>query len=104
MTAKTATSRIDEIFSLSGQTGYVHSNNGPAFLSKELYEHLLNTKTERDKASHPHTTFVEMDNEQVERYIVTIWRGIQLALDTDGLKQKYWEIMDIPLVYSYSSS
>ena len=93
MTAKTVTNCLDQIFSLCGHAGFIHSDNGPAFLSKELHEHLLKNGIGHSFSS----SYNPRGNGQVERYNGTIWRGIQLALDTDGLETKYWE-MTIPAV------
>ena len=87
MTTKTVSDCLDEIFSMCGQPGYIHSDNGPAFVSEELHKHLTKNSIGHSFSS----VYNPRGNGQVERYNGTIWRGVQLALESDGLEAKHWE-------------
>ena len=41
MTSETVINCLNEIYTLCGQSHYVHSDNGPALISKELDQYLL---------------------------------------------------------------
>ena len=72
---------------MCGQPGYIHSDNGPAFVSEELHKHLTKNSIGHSFSS----VYNPRGNGQVERYNGTIWRGVQLALESDGLEAKHWE-------------
>ena len=87
MTAKTVIDCLDEIFTWCGHAGFIHSDNGPAFISKELDQHLM-----RQGIGHSFSSaYNPRGNGQVERYNQTIWKGIQLSLASEGLESKHWE-------------
>jgi transposase InsO family protein len=87
MDAKTVIDCLDEIFCWCGHAGYIHSDNGPALISKELHAHLL-----RQRIGHSFSSvYNPRGNGQIERMNGTIWKGVQLCLASDGLEPKHWE-------------
>lgn len=66
---------------------YIHSDRGADFLSQELTSFLCS----RDIATSRTTPYNPAGNGQVERYNGIIWKTIQLAIKTRGLKLEQWE-------------
>ncbi len=89
MTSSTAIKHLGNLFSVFGLPGYVHSDNGPAFISKELSDYLTSLGVPCSKSSH----YNPRGNGQVERYNGIIWKGIELALHSQNLTVNHWESM-----------
>ena len=87
MTAATAISKLGDLFSIFGLTGYVHSDNGPAFISKEYTDWLLSLGIPYSNSA----VYNPKGNGQVERYNGVVWKGVELALHSKNLEQKYWQ-------------
>ena len=87
MTASTAIARLGKLFSVFGLAGYIHSDNGPAFISKEYTDWLLSLGVAYSNSS----VYNPKGNGQVERYNGIVWKGVQLALHSKNLDTKYWE-------------
>ena len=87
MTSRTVTQCFDQLFSLFGMPGYVHSDRARDFLSAEVKEY-LNSK---GIASSRTSRYNPRGNGQTERYNGVIWKNIQLALDSRKLPVGAWE-------------
>ena len=99
MDAKTIIDCLDEIFCWCGHAGYIHSDNGPALISKKLHEHLLQQRIGHSFSS----VYNPRGNGQIERMNGTIWKGVQLCLASDGLEPKHWEKTLRPVLHSIRS-
>ena len=78
---------LEELFDMHGTPGYIHSDNGPAFRSKEFRDFL----TSRGVAYSNSAVYNPQGNGQVERYNGIVWMGVKLALHSQGLDTKYWD-------------
>ena len=76
-----------ELFSVFGESNYVHSDRGRQFISENLKSFLL---AHGIGSSHS-ASYNPRGNGQCERYNGIIWKSIQLALKSKGLKQTQWE-------------
>ena len=78
---------LQELFDMHGTPGYIHSDNGPAFRSQEFRDFL----TSRGIGYSNSAVYNPKGNGQVERYNGIIWKGVQLALHSQGLDTRYWD-------------
>ena len=85
--AETVHMSLCNIFSVFGLTGYVHSDRGSSFMSKELTDYLH----QRGIATSRTTPYNPQGNGLVERYNGTIWKHVTLALKSKGLPVSEWE-------------
>ena len=85
--AETAKQCLIQLFSIFGKPGYIHSDRGSAFMSKEFKSFLA----ENSIASSRTTPYNPQCNGQTERYNGIIMKTIQLALHQYKLPLKYWE-------------
>lgn len=87
------------IFSVFGLPGYVHSDRGPSFMSKELKQwlHSKNVPTSRTTPYNP------QGNGQCEKYNDTIWSAVRLACKSRNLDIKQWEIVLPDVLHSIRS-
>ena len=76
-----------ELFTTYGVPGTIHSDNGPAFVSKQMKEfyhrHGINASTT--------SMYNPQGNGQVERLNGTIWKAVTLYADSHGLHISEWE-------------
>lgn len=86
-TASTAIKHLDNLFSIFGLPGYVHSDRGPAFISDEYKNHLLSLGVPFSKSA----AYNPRGNGQVERYNGIVWKGVELALHSRKLGMNHWE-------------
>ena len=89
MTSSTVIQCLDRIFALCGTTQYIHSDNGPAFISQEFKAYLIR----RNIASSKSSIYNPAGNGQVEKYVGIIWKTVQLALKTHNLPLSKWEVV-----------
>ena len=89
MTAASVIKCLDSLFSMFGTPDSVHSDNGPAFISKELRDYLLQRGISHSKSSIYHP----VGNGQVERYNGIIWKSVKLALKSRELPDSQWELV-----------
>jgi len=89
MTTSTVIKCLDRFFALCGTAGFVHSDNGPAFTSKEFETYLF----ERGIASSISSVFHPSRNGQAEKTVGTVWKAIQLALKSLDLPPSHWEVV-----------
>ena len=87
MTSRTVINCLCQLFSLFGTPACVHSDNGPAFISKELRDFL----TRKNIATSRTSIYNPRGNGQAERCIQTVWKTIVLALHSQGLKTECWQ-------------
>jgi len=70
MTTSTVIKCLDRLFALCGMAGFVHSDNGPTFVSKEFKTYLF----ERGIASSISSVYQSSGNGQAEKTVGTVWR------------------------------
>lgn len=89
LSAGTVIKHLTNLFSVFGMPEYIHSDRGSSFMSKELkyFLHIKGIATSRTTPYNP------QGNGQVERLNGTLWRTIELALRTKGLKVSEWEVV-----------
>ena len=87
MTSATIIKNLGHLFSVYGLPGYIHSDNGPSLISKELNDYLLSLGVPCSNSS----VYNPRGNGQVERYNGIIWKGIQLKLHSQNLPIENWE-------------
>ena len=87
MTSQTVINCLCQLFSLFGTPASIHSDNGPAFVSRELREFL----TRRNIATSRTSIYNPQGNGQAERCIQTVWKTVTLALNSRGLDPKCWQ-------------
>lgn len=80
---------LTSLFSTFGLPGYVHSDRGTAFMSKELTDFLHS----RGIATSRTTAYNPQGNGQTERYNGVIWKALNLALKSQDLPVTAWEHM-----------
>ena len=87
MTSTTVTQCFDQLFSLFGMPGYIHSDRAQDFLSAEVKQYLNSKGIASSKTSR----YNPRGNGQTERYNGIIWKSIQLALVSRNLPVSSWE-------------
>jgi len=78
---------LEQIFSLCGTPGFIHSDRGLSFLSQELKEYL----THRGITTSKTTPYHPIGNDQVERYNGIVWKAVRLSLKSANLPDSKWE-------------
>jgi len=99
MTTSTVIKCLDRLFALCGTAGFVHSDNGPAFVWKEFKTYLF----EREIASSTSSVYHPSGNGQAERSVGTVWKAIQLALKFLDLPPSHWEVVLEDVLHSIRS-
>ena len=96
MTTATIIKCLTQLFAIFGYPGFVHSDRGPSFMSKELKDwlHSKGIATSRTTAYNPR------GNGQCERYNGIIWRTVCLALKTHNLPIEKWEVVLLDALHS----
>ena len=86
MEPKTVISCLMRIFNLFRACGYIHSDSGKSFLSREFvpFMHKLRILTSNTSVYHP------ASNGQCEKYNDVIWSGVKLALKKQNLPITKW--------------
>ena len=87
MTTSTVMQCLDQIFTLCGTPGFIHSDNGSCFTSQEFKTYLIRRGISSSKSSIYHPT----GNGQVERTVQTVWKTVQLAVKEAKLSHTQWE-------------
>ena len=72
VTTQTVIKCLTQLFSIFGMPGYVHSDRGSSFMSKELKDWLLSQKV---PSSHT-TSYNPRGNGQCERFNGIIWKTV----------------------------
>ena len=87
MHTETVIKCLNDVFTLCGVPGFVHSDNASYFTCRELKNYLFRKgiATSHSSIYHP------QGNSQVERYNGIIWRSIRLALKSHGLDITKWK-------------
>jgi len=99
MATSTVIKCLDRLFALCGTAGFVHSDNGPAFVSKEFKTYLF----ERGIASSTSSVYHPSGNGQAEKTVGTAWKAIQLALKSLDLPPSHWEVVLEDVLHSIRS-
>ena len=78
---------LSTLFSIFGTPMFLHSDRGSGFVSQEIrnWLHAHGVATSNSSPFHP------TGNSQVERFNGTIWKHVQLALESRNLQVKAWE-------------
>ena len=87
MHSSTVIKCLEQIFTLCGMPGFIHSDRGASFLSQELKEYL----SQRGIATSKTTPYHPIGNGQVERYNGIIWKAVRLSLKSANLRDSKWE-------------
>ncbi|XP_078495313.1 LOW QUALITY PROTEIN: uncharacterized protein LOC144750122 [Ciona intestinalis] len=87
MTTRTVILCLINLFCSFGLPGYVHSDRGASFVSRELKEYLTSRGISTSRTSPYHPT----GNSQCERWNQTIWRTVKLMLKSRQLPENFWE-------------
>lgn len=99
MTSDTVKRCLDSIFSLCGMVGFVHSDRGTSFLSRDVRDHLVR----RGIACSATTPYHPQSNGQCERYNGIVWKAVRLALKDRGLQDDQWESVLPDVLHSIRS-
>ncbi|XP_046862179.1 uncharacterized protein LOC124455579 [Xenia sp. Carnegie-2017] len=89
MSSSTVIRCLDQLFTLCGTPGFIHSDRGASFMSQELKEYL----SQRGIATSRTTPYHPMGNGQVERYNGIVWKAIRLSLKSASLPDSKWEMV-----------
>lgn len=87
MTASSIIKCFEELFATFGAPSYIHSDQGPSFMSKELKFYLTSVGVATSRT----TPYNAPGNGQVERYNGIVWNTIELALQSRNLEITHWE-------------
>ena len=90
---------LNDLFSVFGMPGYVHSDKGSSFMSQELKLYLHN----KGIATSNTTAYNPTGNGQCERYNGVIWKSIRLALYSKNLPVTCWESVLQDVLHSQRS-
>ena len=78
---------LNQLFVLFGMPSYIHSDQAKTFLSRKFVA-FLNNKGVRTN----HSSFYNIrENKQIEKFNVTIWTAVKLALKLKNLPIDHWE-------------
>ena len=89
MTSSVVINCFDKLFTLCGTPCFVHSDNGPAFVSSEFRRYLLTRGIASSKSSIYHPS----GNGQVKKCVGTVWKALKLCLKTLKLPISRWELV-----------
>ena len=87
MLTDTVVDSLNDLFSIFGMPGCVHSDRGPSFMSDKLKTYLHS----KGIATSNTTKYNPAGNGQCERYNGIIWKSIRLSLFTKNLPVTCWE-------------
>ena len=87
ISSQTVIKCLNQLFSLCGTPGYIHSDRGSSFISREIKEHLSQKGIATSRTTHYHPT----GNAQCERYNGIVWKSVGLALKTHSFSDSHWE-------------
>ena len=77
------------MFSLCGTPGYIHSDRGSSFISREIKEYL----SQKGIATSRTTPYHPTGNAQCEQYNGIVWKSVRLALKTHSFPDSHWEMV-----------
>ena len=89
MTSLVVINCLDKLFTSCGTPCFVHSDNGPAFVSSEFRGYLLNRGIASSKSSIYHPS----GNGQVKKCVGIVWKAIKLCLKMLKLPVSHWELV-----------
>ena len=78
---------LNDLFSIFGMSGYVHSDRGSSFMSQELKQYLHSNGIATSRT----TSYKPEGNGQCEKYNGIVWKAIQLYRFTNGEHISHWE-------------
>ena len=87
VSAKSVIQALVSLFSVFGLPGYIHSDRGSGFMSKELRTFL----SSRGIASSNTTSYNPAGNGQIEKENSTVWKAVTLTLKSRNLPLSHWQ-------------
>ena len=87
MTATTVINCYSQLFTMFGAAGYIHSDRGASFMSREVKDYLQ----EKGVATSRSTPYNPQGNGQVERLNSTLWKAIEVSLKSRDLPISRWQ-------------
>ena len=78
ISSQTVNKCLNQLFSSCGTPGYIHSDHGSSFISREIKEYLF----QKGIATSCTTSYHPTGNTQCERYNGIVWKSVRLALKT----------------------
>ena len=87
MLTETVIKCLNDLFSLFGMPGYIHSDRGTSFMSADLKHHLHS----KGIATSNTTKYNPAGNGQCERFNGIIWKAVRLSLHSKKLPTSCWE-------------
>ena len=91
ISSQTVIKCLNSLFSLCGTPGYIHSDRGSSFISREIKEHLPKKGIATSRSTPYHPT----GNAQCERY-----NGVCPALKTHSFPDSHWELLLLDALHS----
>ena len=85
--SKTIISCFNQLFTIFGFPGYIHSDQGKSFMSTDLVRYL----NDRGVATSNTSIYNPRGNGQCERYNAIIWSAVQSGLKSQGLPIAKWQ-------------
>ena len=98
-TSSTLINCLCQLFTLFGMPQYIHFDRCSAFMSEELKSFLHS----KGVASSHTTAYNPRGNGQVERLNGSLWKTINLALESQGLPVNHWENVLLDSLHSMRS-
>lgn len=98
-TAQTIIHCFIQIFMIFGMPAFIHSDQGSSFLSQELRDFLHS----RGVATSNTTPYNPRGNGQCEKFNATIWKSVQLALNSKGIDVSQWYVVLPEVLHSIRS-
>jgi len=99
VSAKTVIACLSQLFSICGIPGFVHSDRGSAFMSRDVKTFLHSRGVATSRTAPYHAT----GNSQCERYNQTIWKAVRLCLKGKGVPEEQWETVLADVLHSIRS-
>ena len=87
MTAPVVLKCLTDLFSIYGLASYIHSDNGPSLVCRELRTALLKMGVAYSNT----TIYNPRGNGQCEKYNDIVWKSVRLAIASRNLKDSQWE-------------
>ena len=89
ISSQTVIKCLNQLFSLCGTPGYINSDRGSSFISREIKEYLSQKGISTSRTTPYHPT----GNAQCERYNGIAWKSIRLALKTHSFPDSHGKMV-----------
>jgi len=99
ISAETVIACLSQLFSTCGLPGFVHSDRGSAFMSRDekTFLHSRGVATSRTTPYHP------TGNSKCERYNQTIWKAVHFCVKSKVVPEEQWETVLADVLHSIRS-